>query len=459
MPKKIIVILSVLALGFEVDLLTLGESEIKPWILAAAAGGVLLLTELYQKGFGWLKQSKLFWLGLSFIFFSALGILNSPLRGFSLKQLVVLAAIVVLGVFFEQNWQKYRSLVYWGLLTGMLVNSAFALYQNIALNLGWPNFEIMAARPNGFFPEPDWLGFYLALGLVPFLVWAGRDLRKSRLPETLKNQWIFYPVLVIIVTVLTITVARASWLALIAEMGTILLITLSGKNVILSESEESNSEFGIDSSASPQDDKNKKKNWLIQPIKTAGVFLALIITPLILVSLLHLSRFNIPDRFRSIFFKEHIITEAYNPTTGEKQKINLEEIDAYRQQGYQIQEEYTGDENVASREEKAASAWDTIKDHPLLGSGLGITLIKTNYQHNANNLFLEWWASAGLGGLLLIIGLIFYLLYRGITIIRSNPQKAALVLAGTLGFIIANLFNASIFLAFAWFYLAWLLSL
>jgi hypothetical protein len=43
--------------------------------------------------------------------------------------------------------------------------------------------------------------------------------------------------------------------------------------------------------------------------------------------------------------------------------------------------------------------------------------------------------------------------------LKSNPQSAIIILAGTAGFIIVNLFNASIFLAFAWFYLAWLLSI
>jgi O-antigen ligase len=228
-------------------------------------------------------------------------------------------------------------------------------------------------------------------------------------------------------TVLTITVARASWLAVIAEMGVIWLILLY------------------------------KKEFL-STLKNGGVFLSLIILPLILISLFHLSRFNIPDRFRSIFFKEHIITEAVDPNTGEKFKINLEEKEAYQNQGYQITEEYTGDENVASRHEKVASTWDIIKGHPLLGSGLGITLINTNYQHNANNLFLEWWASAGLGGLLLIAGLMLYLLATGGRLLKNNFQKPILILAGTIGFIIVNLFNASIFLAFAWFYLGWLLA-
>ena len=189
------------------------------------------------------------------------------------------------------------------------------------------------------------------------------------------------------------------------------------------------------------------------------MFFSLIIIPLILISFLHLSRFNIPDRFRSIFFREHIITVAENPATGEEIKINLEEIEQYRAGGYLIKEDYIIDENVVSREEKARGAWDIIKEHLILGSGLGATMVATNYQHNANNLFLEWWVCAGLGGLALIISLMAYLLMKGFLMLKSNPQSAIIILAGTAGFIIVNLFNASIFLAFAWFYLAWLLSI
>jgi len=424
--NKIFIFLAVLSLGFEIDIFSLGGSGIKLWMLAALVGGLMLLWDLYRKGFGWLKKSKLFWLGLGFILFSALGLLNSPLPGYSLKQLIVLTAIIALGFFFETNLREYRREVYAGLTIGILINSLYAIYQNVAFNLGWPNFEVMAARPNGFFPEPDWLGVYLALGMIPFLVAVAKD-KRQKLPRILQKYPPLYIFLLLGMTALTITVARASWLAVIAEMGVIGLIFLYRKG-------------------------------FMPTLKIGGVFLSLIVLPLILISVLHLSRFNIPDRFRSIFLKEHIITEAVNPNTGEKFKINLEEKGAYRNQGYQIVEEYTGDENVASREEKAASTWDIIRQHVLVGSGLGITLINTNYQHNANNLFLEWWASAGLGGLLLIVGLILYLLYQGGLLIKSDSRKAALILAGTIGFVIVNLFNASIFLAFAWFYLAWLLT-
>lgn len=428
--KKIVISLSVFFLAFELPLIQISGSGFKLWMLSALAGGLILVWDLYHEGWGWLKKSKLFWLGVGLLFFSGLGLFNSPLKGYSLKQLVILAAIIILAVFFEKYLRKYNREVIIGLVIGISVSSFYAIYQNIAFNFGWPSFEIMEARPNGFFPEPDWLGIYLALGLVPFLALFGEDKKNKSFQRKL---WI-YCFLTLGVLVLIITVARASWLALIAEIGVASLTLTYIKSKKLQDMG-----FGL--------------------VKNGLTFISLIVLSLIIVNLFHLSRFNITDRFRSIFFKEHIITEAFNSSAGEKIKINLEEIEVYRAQGYQIQENYVGDENVASREEKFASTWDIIKAHPLLGSGLGITLINTNYQHNANNLYLEWWASAGLGGLILIVGFLVCLIVKGLALLRDKDPRAVIVLAGTIGFGIVNIFNAANFLAFAWFYLAYLATL
>jgi len=472
--KKIIIFLSVLSLAFELDVFQIAGSGIKLWMLAVIASGLILLWDLYKKGFTWLKQSKILWLGAGLVFFSGLGILNSPQKVFSAKQLIILIALVILGVFLELNIKKYRRFVYFGLIAGILINSLYAIYQNVAFNFGWPNFEIMAARPNGFFPEPDWLGIYLALGLAPFLVSLSFNLPlspllakegKKSLSSPYKEEvspWrgrglLIYIFTLLALTALTITVARASWLALIAEMGIILLTSvyftfvIPSKSALVGRVEKSLKQTKRDPSTA--------LGMTIKPglFKTTLIFISLVLISLIAINLFHLSRFNIPDRFRSIFFREHVITVAENPATGESLKINLEEIEQYRAQGYRIKENYVGDENVASREEKFTGAWEIIRQHFVLGSGLGITLIATNYEHNANNLFLEWWASAGIGGLLMIAGILLYLLGKGLLLLKTKPVEAALVLAGTAGFIIVNLFNASIFLAFAWFYLAWLL--
>ncbi|MFH1182809.1 MAG: hypothetical protein V1690_00925 [Candidatus Moraniibacteriota bacterium] len=463
---KYILWLSVFVLAFELPFATVAGQGLKLWMLSTLAAGLILFWNVYKSGFAWIRQSKIFLFGLGLILFSILGLMNSPQAGYSLKQIAVLAVLIILGIFFEIFGKKKLKIIYSALAGGLLVSAAFGIYQNITFEFGWLHFEVMAARPNAFFPEADWLGLFLVLGLVPFLVWVGKDRQKSKLPKILKNKYLFYAFLTIITVTIILTVARASWLALLAEMGVIVMM-LAYAVVIPSDSAGGVEEPLKQTERDPRltGGQASTKFTLSEAeglgmtnvsilIRTIIVFFSLIFISLALINLFHLSRFNIPDRFRSIFFREHIITVAENPATGENFKINLEEIEKYRTQGYLIKENYITDENVISREEKVASTWDIIKNHPVLGSGLGITLINTNYQHNANNLFLEWWASAGLGGLALIVGLLVYLLVKGFMLLKSNPQSATVILAGTAGFIIANLFNAAIFLAFAWFYLA-----
>ena len=429
-------------------------------MLAAAAGGLILLGNVYQKGFSCLGKSKMLWVGIGFVFLSLLGLVNSPEKFYSLKQLAVLIVLIVLGIFFELNIKQFGRAIYLGLAMGLAVSSMAAIYQNVAFEFGWPHFETMAALPNAFFPEADWLGMYLALGLLPFLVALTSNI-KIGLPKTFQNKYWLYILSLLTITALIITVARASWLALIAEIGIILTLPAL-TNIVMSAKAKIQEKFGglpdslsAGRQAAPRGSGKKiYKQFLV----SLAYFASLIFVSLFLINLFHLTRFDIPDRFRSIFFREHIITVAENPDTGESFKIDLEEIEKYRSQGYLIKKNFVTDENVASRGERATSAWGTIKSHPIIGNGLGITLINTNFKHNANNLFLEWWASAGIGGLVLILALLIYLIYRGIILSKTAFASAALVLTGTAGFIIINLFNSSIFLAFAWFYLAWLSS-
>jgi O-antigen ligase len=449
---KVALWFSVFTLALELPVANIAGQSLKLWMFSALVAALILLWDVYKDGFAEIKQSKIFLFGLGFILFSLLGLIYSPRVEYSLKQIAVLAVLITLGILFEVYGKKKFKIIYSALAASLLVSAIAALYQNIAFEVGWPHFEVMAARPNAFFPEADWLGLFLALGLVPFLVWIGKDRQKSKLPKILHNKILFYSFLLLTLTTLTITVARASWLALIAEIGVIIALT-----TYLPRRQAGNSRL----TTRNYEQKNLSRQSSVvsrQFLKVTLTFFSLIVFSLILINLFHLSRFDIPDRFRSIFFREHVITVAQNPATGENFKINLEEIEKYRAEGYLIKENYITDENVASREEKVASTWDIIKNHPFLGSGLGITLINTNYQHNANNLFLEWWASAGLGGILLITSFLVYLVVKGFGLIKKDLMSAQIVLAGTAGFIVVNLFNASILLAFAWFYLAILLA-
>ncbi len=427
---------AVFSLAFELPFVQIAGQGLKLWMIAGVLALFILLQKFIKNGFTFIKQSKILLFGSFFLLFSLIGLINSPQKIYSLKQVAILTVLLGLGIFFELYAKNRQRIVLSALATGLFFSSLVAIYQNIAFNHNWLNFEFMPARPNAFLPEPDWLGFYLVLGLIPFLIWVDKEREKSKLPHLLKRTCSFYAFITVIFIAIIISVARASWLALIAE-----IIILLGFRAWV---------------------KYQKSHRFLPSFKLKirlfSIFLTVFLASYLLISLFQLSRFNLADRFRSIFFREHIITLAQNPVTGEKRKINLEEKDFYSQKGYTLLEDYATDENVVSRGARATSAIDLIKEHPLLGSGQGATLIATNFEHNANNLFLEWWVSAGLGGLLTFLGLLLFLTQKALLNLKKNPISASLILIGLVGFSIVNLFNASIFLAFAWFFLAFLFS-
>ncbi len=431
--KQILFFLTILSLPIELAFVKIGGRDIKFWFIFAVLGGVVVLADWWKKGIKEITSLKSFYLGIATIFFSCIALVDSPVKSFSIQQLVILISLITLAMFVEKYSKRCKKKIPSGLAIGMILSSILAIWQNIAFNLGNQSLEIMAARPNALFPEPDWLGFYLSLGLVFFVV----STRNKQLPEFLKNKFSLSIFWLLNITALIITVARASWLAFILEAGVTSLLLATSLYLR----------------------KKDLKEALTAFLKKGGAFVALILISIAIIQIFQLTRFNLFDRMRSIFFKQHIVTMAYNPITKESLKINLEEKETYIQKGFEIKDAYVPDENVISREDKAVSAWDIIKKHPILGNGLGIILIETNYQHNANNLFLEWWASAGIGGLMAITGTLVYFIVKGLTFIKNEKRKSILLIAGTLGFIALNLFNASILLAFAWFFLGYLFSL
>lgn len=430
--KKILIFLTVFFLPLEISIFQIFGKEVKVWSMMSLVLGLILVFEIFKKDFSILKNLKSFFIACALVFFSLLAFLNSPLPFFAFSQFLVLVLLLIFLVFFEKYSEKFKKSITEGVVLGVFLTSILAIAQNAAFNLGLPNFEFMDARPNVFFPEPDWLGFYLALSLL-FIFYKKE---KKELPKAIKGELCFTLFFLLSFIALIITVARASWLAFASGMFVFIFIVSFSEYL-------------------------KNKNWrsfFKDFFKRSGYLLSVFVFSVLLIQIFNLTRFNLKDRVRSIFFGEHIVTVAVDQKTKESFKIDLEEKQKYLAQGYLIQEKYVEDENVLSRGEKAESALDVIKKHPLLGSGLGIMLIVTNYEHNANNLFLEWWASSGIGAFLLLIALVLFLIFRGLSFLKTDSAKAAFLLSGVVGFVFLNLFNASIFLAFAWFFLGLLLS-
>lgn len=436
--KKIFFFFSILVLAVEFPIFSLAGKDIKLWMIFSLVVALLLLVEIFKQGFSLILRSRIFYLGVLIIVSALLALLNSPQPLFSANQILVLAVLMPLAVFWEINLPSLKKEGYSALATGMLFSCVYAIYQNWAFDRGWPHFEVMAARPNALFYEPDWLGFYLALGLMPFLhvlifkktLGAEFSFFKHRIYLLIFN--------IFVLVGLLLTAARSGWLAAIAGFMVMAAIYFLVRI------------------------RKSKSDYLAAvrlPFLSAIKLLIMVGAAYSLVFVFGLSRFDLPDRFRSIFFREHVITLALNEANGEKIKINLEEREDYAKRGYKIIEEYIKDENVSSREEKAANNVDIIKKHPILGSGPGINQILTNYEHNANNLFLEWWSGWGLLSLIGFVGFLLCLTRSLWTKESTGEKKLPLVLGGLAAFAVVNLFNASNLLAFAWFYLAWLSSM
>jgi len=429
--KKLTIWLGVLSLSFETAGLLISGHDVKLWMFISLIGGGLVLVDILKKKH-FKKEVSFPLIILGFLLISLPGIiLYSPILPFSFQQWVVLALISMLAIFFYTQAKKYSIDIYLALTVGYVITCVFSIYQNIAFELGLPHGEVMAARPNGFFPEPDWLGIYLVLTLAFYLPFLANGVKKKILPKILRKDLVIEILVLLGITTLIITVARASWLAFITEVGIISLLLAS-------------SEY-----------KNGLREFFLRGLKYAGKVFFLFIIALAVIYSFKLTRFDLPDRFISIFSGEHVITVAQNPHTGEKFKIDLEEKNQYIDLGYTISEEYISDVNVESRQDKAKSSWDFIKEHSMLGNGLGIILIATNFEHNANNLYLEWWVSAGLPALILLLLTLIYISAIGYGLYKKNNILGQIILAGIGAFIIVNIFNATIFLPIAWFIWAW----
>lgn len=436
--KKIFFFFSILVLVVEFPIFSLAEKDIKLWMIFSLVAALILLAEIIKGNFSLIRRSRIFYLGALMIFSALLALLNSPQPLFSANQILVLAMLIPLAIFWEINLPSLKKEGYSALATGMFFSCVYAIYQNLAFDRGWAHFEVMAARPNALFYEPDWLGFYLALGLIPFLhalifkktLGAEFSFFKHRIYLLIFNIFILVGIL--------LTAARSAWLAAIAG-----LLAMTAIYFLIGAR------------------KPKSNYFAAMRLSFLAVinFFILVGAAYSLVFVFGLSRFDLPDRFRSIFFREHVITMALNELSGEKIKINLEEKEDYINRGYKIIEEYIKDENVSSREEKAASNIEIIQKHPFLGSGPGINQILTNYEHNANNLFLEWWSGWGILALTSFLGFLLCLTRPIWTEDSGGRKSLPLVLGGLAAFVVVNLFNASNLLAFAWFYLAWLSSM
>jgi O-antigen ligase len=336
---------------------------------------------------------------------------------------------------------------FWQTVQVFLVSSSvvagYGLYQAVAFEKSWVTQMVMPGRPNSVFPEADWLGFFLLFALLVVLCQA--VFMRSRLQQVL-----LFSLGTLLTTALIITVSRSAWLGFLCGG-----LTLAASVLLLRRS--------------------VFFRWGIF-VSAAGAL------SLLLVTGLHLTRFQLDERFQSTGGKQEITIACMDDRAVPQQIVNVEELNAYGCQHITLEEQVARvaegkiihtverpDPNVSIRKTIYQKSAEVLRKHVLFGVGPGVSTSLFGIDGrgaglNSSNLFLEVWLFGGIVGLLLF--LVFWLavpvlfvgqLYRaqGKEKPLSDEADFALCMIGAtwVGITVFNLFNAGMFLGSFFLYL------
>lgn len=346
-------------------------------------------------------------------------------------------AIYWLVLFFVRSKNDMYGMAHTLLVSSFLV-SIFALVQVIAYKFGLELIEVMPGRPNSFFPEPDWLGFFMVFALALFISVHGT--RQPFLDETMFHAMpsmvrtfhspyvhVLFQVLLYIVIILTI--ARASWLAAIGVTGLYLLLMFLNK-----------------------------ENHFRSAFLEGGKMIGMVLISLGIIYALSLTPFSLKNRFLSIVTGQEVHAVVTDPETGKEISIDKKRIEDYKKKGVEVKTRRVEDVNILRRTESFTDNFDIVLKHPFLGIGFGGIENAFGEGVNANNIFMEIWIATGTLGLIVFMT-VFYCIVREWCVLyfknRSESRNVYLlfVILGLVAIVIPNIFNSGIFLGFFWVYL------
>jgi len=406
-------------------------------------------------------------------FLSLIGAQNKLL---SLKLSIIFTSFVILYFLtrnYVQNIQDIKKILPFFLSSAIIV-VLYGIWQNIIFLRGLVSFETIRGRPNATFTEADWLGIFLVLILAMvysliFYFYKRRDHIKSKISNfqflifnkfpnskfQIPNSFL-YLLLTICYMLLILTVSRSAWLS-------VLIITIIFIGVFFSDLSSHNWKW---------------KSTFYLKLK----ILASLILSVAIIYVFHLTNFQLFNRIQSTGSGLQEITVACKNEQGAQQlrqlqplkqleqlqhfgcrHINLEDIKNEKAAGNIIITVYRQDPNIAIRSQIYQRSWQEIKNHSILGIGWGSMRLvfgqdKHGHSFNSSNIFLQTWLGSGIIGILSLVILLFYLLYKAIKnyyFAKELPVKSwnLFIILSWFGIVTANLFNAGIFLGFFWIWL------
>jgi len=336
--------------------------------------------------------------------------------------------------------------------TGAFLVSVFAILQNLAFLHDWGIWqEVMPGRPNAFFSEPDWLGMFVAIGLLVLWV-CGERLSGIFFPRQVQTffcgvlgRYLSFPLLsFVITTALLITVSRSAWLA--AAAGTVILIAAALWRYRL----------------------NALKRFVWPAVSVLAVILAVQWVPL--------TNFELGNRAQSSVsgLQEITISCERDGVLPERiadvselasygcRHIDLEEIAGERERGAVVTRIAREDPNAQERKGVWEKSLSALAERPFAGIGWGgiapmLGQDPRGEDLNASNIFLEVWLGAGAFGILGLLLAFGWMAFWAVRMIVSKDERLFRigVLTGSVlaAAAVFNLFNAAVFLGIFWLWL------
>ncbi len=375
-----------------------------------------------------------------------LGAAAAPAPHAALRQAVIVLSfglLYALARVFIRTMDDLHMVLRFLFVSSILV-AMYAIIQNLRFLAGHVSFETMPGRPNGTFPEPDWLGMYLVLfGAMLFSAGQMLSLRKDDGTRVIRMLWhpVLFAVSTLFFAVLLMTVARSAWLGVAAT----LLVSVATFVCRMR---------GV-------------RAPITHVTATAGSF----ILALALVVLIPLTRFDLLGRAGSVGSGLQQITVACDsadtmlPATLHSmielqsngcRQIDLEAVGMEKAAGRSIMTVSRPDPSTDIRREIYAKSFGEIRNHPLLGIGWGsmsaiLGMDENGHALNASNMFLDVWLGSGLLGMIGLLGFLGTILVRTALSFRAeHGLGSAFILSAFVGLLVANLFNAGLLQGYVW---------